>query len=294
VKFAAFIAALFLSPAAFAGGTGSGSGLDTVSVSGALVGGGGPGIDNLAPTGVVISPPPPPFTPASLSGITAFWDFNNSSSLSGSGGFISQVADTIAGHNMVQASGPNQPQAGSGGGFNNRNYAIFSSAAFRFMQAASFAVFGSNQFSIACRVTGAVQQNKMVLGRGAIGTSCEFFLGTGNTGQTKIRYEVSDVVNGTILESAGDAYNSTWQTLVVTWDGTTMNMYVNSTTPDANSSNPSPAPVTTTTNLVDMGARDNGSGMSPGNYFTGSIEYVATYNRALNATEIGQLINYGS
>lgn len=70
-----------------------------------------------------------------------------------------------------------------------------------------------------------------------------------------------------------------WVYMVGTWDGTTIKLYVNGSL--VGSSTPGVAPPTASGNGFVMGRKYSGTP-----YLTGSLQYVAIYNRALSATEV--------
>lgn len=236
--------------------------------------------------GFCVSETPSVFTPAS--GAVAFWDFNNAASLTLVSTAISSVTDPVGGQAMAQASGGSQPVYSATGGYNNRGYATFNGS---FLSTASFAYVSGSTFSIAARVYGSAQQNKIILGYSSSAVNPYFNLASGNSDQTKLRGNVSDTSDATALESSATAFDSTWHTIVMTFDGPTSgteSLYVDSN---------SPTQVTGTlvslgtSNGMLMGARNIGA---PENFFAGKIEYVAVYNRVLTQANVTKLVAYGS
>lgn len=231
------------------------------------------------------------FSPASITGITAFWDFNDLTTITLNSNKITQITDAIGGFTMAQSSDAIRPLSVTAGGFNNRNYATFNGAGQYLYRTTPFALFGANQMSIAVRVKAAVgQTNKMLFARGNTSVNPDWVFATGNTNNAKLRFGINDLVVLSFIESNLTAYDNTWKTLVGTWDGVTQKMYVNSATADATSATPS---ITLgSTNAAFIGARYNGT--YPENYGQGSIEYIATFNHALTTDDVTKLIAYGS
>lgn len=71
---------------------------------------------------------------------------------------------------------------------------------------------------------------------------------------------------------------NTWTHLTTTYDGTSLRMYVNGTLARTVSA---PGTIATTADVLRIGGSSNG-----GNYFSGLIDEVRVYNRALSASEI--------
>lgn len=224
--------------------------------------------------------------PDSLTGCTAFWDINKASSVTNSSG-ITQVADLVGSNNLT-AAGTNKPAYNASGGFNNRGYAHFDGTT-DFLFGSAGVLFGSNKFSVAVRANGAAQFDRALVNSN-YDVNPGFILGTGNIDNTKVRFYLNDAVNPSdSLASTDTAFDSTWHTIVITWDGVTKKVYVDSTTPSTNT--PTYVPLASTI-TPSVGARNNGG--APEQFFAGDIEYVAIYNVALTSVDVSQLITYGS
>lgn len=235
---------------------------------------------------------PTPVTPGTIPGATAFWNFNDLASLTVVGGRISSATDTVGGHNAIQSTAANRPTSVTGGGFNNNNYATFSvGSGDNMIVSTPFACFGNNAASIAARVSAPPQINKAICAFGDGAVNPTWYMASGNSDQTSLRALITDEIQpAVVVESASIAFSviPVWRTLVFTWDGSTLLLYIDSTTPDANSAS-DPTVALGTTNSVVLGARDISS---PNNVFEGDCEYIAMYNRALTSGDIANLLAY--
>jgi len=83
--------------------------------------------------------------------------------------------------------------------------------------------------------------------------------------------------------AAGIITAGSWYHIVVTWDGTTPHIYVNSTD---TSFTPSGSPTGPTTGTLSIG-----SNKDTGNYFGGKIDELGVWNRSLSASEVSELYN---
>lgn len=238
-----------------------------------------------------------PFTPASISGITAFWNFGNSSALTLNGSNITTVTDPVGGNNLTQATDANRPVFVSSGGLNNRGYATFNGTS-QYMEAASFAAFGGDATGLAMvvRFAAPTQDNGSLLGYKTSGSNPYFYFLSGDapSNSGKVLTRIANDTDGISLFSASNAFvdTSTWKTVVVQCApqggaSFALEIYVNSSTVDATSGATANVGLGSTTPIV-VGGRDNPAiGL-----LSGRIEYIAIYNRSLNATEIGQLVSY--
>jgi hypothetical protein len=102
-------------------------------------------------------------------------------------------------------------------------------------------------------------------------------------GYYKFRYILTDL--GQYILSSSTVQKDRWYHVVGTFDGTTGRLYVDGV---LNSSAPQSSPLTDRNNQVYIGR-----GISGTNSFSGSIDEVRVYNRALSATEISALYNSG-
>ena len=136
----------------------------------------------------------------------------------------------------------------------------------------------------------------IVLSRGSVFTSPDYVvyhLGISNTNLTRYQASISDGTNQLMLNSPIDSVVvNQWQHLSLVWDGTTLVLYKDGV---------SVGSVTGTfTGLWngDIVAKRKTSiganGMDDNFYFDGGIDDVRVYNRALSASEIAQLYNFGA
>lgn len=95
---------------------------------------------------------------------------------------------------------------------------------------------------------------------------------------------------GTATTSTSGSFgaDSTWKHAVVVFNQTTIKIYVNGSE-SASASNTSP--VTNSSQSLVLGNRHDGDS---GEYFSGMVDEVGLWSRALNSTEIGQLYNFGN
>jgi hypothetical protein len=102
-------------------------------------------------------------------------------------------------------------------------------------------------------------------------------VGTGSNGTNRVAVTTSGVWN---LETNNNAVSTnTWQHIVYTRDGTTQKLYVNGVSQSLLTDNPQT--LSNTTNVRLIGAFPTAS-----QYFSGVIDEVRVYNRALSAAEV--------
>lgn len=236
------------------------------------------------------------YGPAAITGCAGFWDFNNLASLTFNTGRISQVKDMSgAGHNLKQTGASSScPSNTTSGGFNNRGFAGFNGTS-TFMWTDPFNITSSSKFSIAARVLGAAQVNKMIAAftvAQSEGASFDYYFATGNDNSTKLRGLVNNGTDSSVQESSDTAFDSSWRSVAFTFNnsgGGSLSVFVDGGT------------ATTATGNVSLGA-GNGTGVMVGarqlsstsNLFAGNMEYVAIYrDYILTATDLTNLVNYG-
>jgi Laminin G domain. len=93
----------------------------------------------------------------------------------------------------------------------------------------------------------------------------------------------------TFASSAGSVCDGNWHQCILTWDATHTNLYLDNGSPITVTPTGSPTPDSTSrTNAI--GAQWSGTL----GFFTGDIDEVGIWSRALTSTEVGQLYNSGA
>ncbi len=233
----------------------------------------------------------PPFSPKDISGCVAFWDFNNSSSLTTSAGHIINVADgSGSGNDMAQGGSALTGPVQTSGGYNSRLYGAFNGTT-QYLNAAAFTYTSGNQMSMVARVNGAAQSKRIILGYYDPGAGDNFFWASGETHTDRLLGFVNEPFGASAsLESTQTAFDSTWHTVILTYDGPTgtLNLYV-----DNANSNVGSGPTTWVgTNPLEMGGLNSSSAGT--RFFAGGIEYMAMYTSILSPTDRTNLQNYGA
>lgn len=108
-------------------------------------------------------------------------------------------------------------------------------------------------------------------------------------GKVRFGFTSSAGVFQGFTESTATLSTGTWYHIVGTWDGTTVNLYINGSLDNSTDPAGTPTPNTTTGNLC-IGR------LGPNNaaYFDGLIDEVGIWGRALTADEVAQLNNGGA
>lgn len=236
-----------------------------------------------------------PFTPASISGVTAFWNFGNSSALTLNGSNVTTVTDPVGGHNLTQGTDANRPVFVSSGGLNNRGYATFNGTT-QYMEAASFTAFGNQDLAMVIRFAAPPQDNGSLLGYKTSGSNPYFYFLSGDapTNSGKLLARIANDITGISEFSIGTAFvdTSTWKTCVLNFydNGggfSNLDLYINSSTVDNSQPTANIGGLGTDTPII-LGGRDNPAiGL-----LSGRVEFAATYSRHLTTAEIGQLVSY--
>lgn len=125
--------------------------------------------------------------------------------------------------------------------------------------------------------------------------------GNANTRAYQFRLDTTDVAQFVpfnassvgVITGSTTISSGTWYHIVGTWDGTTINLYVNGTS-DATGVSFSGTLRSGGANNTYIGADQNGGAGAPANFFDGAIDEVGIWNRALTGAEITQLYNGGS
>ena len=119
-----------------------------------------------------------------------------------------------------------------------------------------------------------------IIGESAGGT----FLFGKQGSEDAIHVNMDGIISGTKIANSGGVFDGNWHNVVLVRDSTDMKLYVDggfrSATTVSNT-------VTTCTGNVSIGRRGNGE------YWRGSVDEVAIYNRALSAAEIVSHYNSG-
>jgi hypothetical protein len=105
---------------------------------------------------------------------------------------------------------------------------------------------------------------------------------TSGSNNIRFSYSQSQFVDG----NDGVLTPDTWHHIVGTFSGSQANLYIDNVLDNSATNSPS---VTPTQDILTIGANNNGS-----EYFTGSIDEVRIYNRALTPAEITTLFNQGA
>lgn len=150
--------------------------------------------------------------------------------------------------------------------------------------------FGTSDFSVACWIK-TDQTNKMMIWQesGANGSKDnQAWLRIGdNTTSRMLRFAVEDDTGGKILNSETGVSDNEWHHVVCVRSGMTSTVYIDGTlvlAGDASTmkavSNPQP---------FKIGGQETGGGGSYSSLFTGSLDELILYNRALTSQEITSL-----
>lgn len=239
------------------------------------------------------------FSPSSISGLVAWYDFNDSATVSTVSGKVSQITDKGSGNvTMSQATAGIRPTYAATGGYNNRGRATFTRATGTYLLGGGATTFMGvgTAFSIAARVKGAAQSRGTIIGRSA-GVNPDVFLCSGEGSTSLIKLWVNDTVNGIGAgPETGVAFDDTWHSIMVTWSyatGTgTWNYWLDGTQTTTDYTTPGTMDFSAAASQTFMLGGVNSA--SPTLIFSGDIEYVAVYNKVLTTANAVSFTNYGS
>lgn len=104
---------------------------------------------------------------------------------------------------------------------------------------------------------------------------------------SKLSFALIDGITNPTVTSSGSISNSTWTMVTITYDGTTMRLYINGTADGTQAT-------TSSLNNITMDTAIGYFGSLAGISFSGSIDEFGIWSRALSSTEVTQLYNSGT
>ncbi|MDP4188963.1 MAG: PKD domain-containing protein [Bacteroidota bacterium] len=151
--------------------------------------------------------------------------------------------------------------------------------------------FGTGDFSIACWVK-SNSVSKMLLwmeSGGILGTGdLQTWLRIGdNTTTKKIRFDCEDASGSNIVNCATGVSDGSWHQVVCVREGLTSNIYIDGTLIASQAA--TSIKEVSSSQPFKIGAQEGVGGGTYSNYFSGSMDELILYNRALTATEVSNL-----
>lgn len=173
------------------------------------------------------------------------------------------------------------------------NAAVFDGASVLVVPDHSAFNFETSDFSVGCWIR-SDQTSKMMVwmesgGINGPGDEQAWLRLGDNSTDRKLRFAVEDNTGGKILNVADGVADDTWHYVVCVREGLTSRVYI-----DGNLITESDGPSIKDTSSdmpFKIGAQEDKGGNSFINYFTGQLDDMVIYNRALTATEISELFD---
>ncbi len=217
---------------------------------------------------------------ASLVGCWRMEEGSGTSFQDGGGEIPPNVNDGTLTHSTVWGTG------------NNSNYALLLNQGTttnqygRVLNQASLNISGNITLAAWIKTTVTTNTTQYIIKKsnGSTGNSAGYELSLASTGKVFFRFFSAGNVINRVDSSDNYPLTSTWIHVAGTFDGATMRIYINGIEKGT----------LATTNPIGVNALNLGIGSQPDgttSNFKGQIDDVRIYNRALNATEIGQLFN---
>ncbi|KGE13939.1 LamG-like jellyroll fold domain-containing protein [Sphingobacterium deserti] len=148
--------------------------------------------------------------------------------------------------------------------------------------------FGSGNFSVSLWVKTS-SSNRMMLwqesGRNGAGDNQTWLRLGDNTSDRKIRFAAEDATGGFILNSERSVANGAWQHVVCVREGTRSLLYVNGVLAREGTTNS--VKVVSNAGQFKIALQESATGFN--NYFTGELDDLAVYRKALSAAEVRAL-----
>ncbi|GAA4796967.1 hypothetical protein GCM10023231_26820 [Olivibacter ginsenosidimutans] len=151
--------------------------------------------------------------------------------------------------------------------------------------------FGSGDYSVSVWVRTTLTSKMMVWqesGKNGSGDNQTWLRLGDNTSDRKIRYATEDASGGTIVNSDALVSDGSWHLVTAVRQGVKTYLYVDGEL--ANETSASAVKVVSNANGFKIGFQEGATAFS--NYFTGQLDDIVAYKRALSAAEVRDLLNY--